>query len=134
MESSGVAVWVAVAERLPETHTPVLVWLAAPYQCHTVACIASVERMDAPYPSYPSYQVGGHADTHTDTQPGARRVLWELQAGVEESFTEAVTHWMPLPQPPDGSPWPIFRPNALPQRGFQGSPFDIVDIARSEGQ
>lgn len=93
--------WIAVTERLPETHTPVLVWIGPPNRHHTIAWI---ERIDTPY-------VPGQ---RTRTRPGPRRVLWEVNAGLEKHLTQDVTHWMPLPLPPDGRPWPWDGPNAMP--------------------
>jgi len=74
--------WISVEDRLPELRQEVLVirdgWYA-------LACRRKVERKPLPPPQFNNVEI------------------WEWDYKVEETFVPdgSVTHWMPLPKPPE---------------------------------
>lgn len=74
--------WISTKDRLPEENTPVLI-------CTTRKCVWKARYYD-------EYRV---------LQVLIRAAYWEVDGSCDESieFEPAeVTHWMPLPEPPEG--------------------------------
>ena len=75
--------WISCSERMPEM---------GERQCYVLAADFKNNYL----PSIPNTQVGVYGDWFNDGKP-----TWD-DGGGEDLYLKEVTHWMPLPEPPQG--------------------------------